>query len=108
MILGVLLWTGPVSADDAPISGTVKSVDDAGQTLTIETTANGKTRQVTIHLKPGAKIVRFARATEPGQTGFVEQPVALADLKPGWTVSALTEHEGDKEVSRYIRVVLDR
>jgi hypothetical protein len=34
--------------------------------------------------EPGAKIVRFTRPTEAGKTGFVEQPLALTDLKPGW------------------------
>ncbi len=96
------------SGDEAPISGTVKSVDPAAQTVTLETTAKGKTRQVVVHLKPGGKVVRFARSTTPGQTGFVEQAVALADLKPGWIVSAATKHEGDKEVAELVKVVLER
>jgi len=33
-----------------------------------------------IVLKPDSKIVKFVRATEPGKTGFVEQPLTLADL----------------------------
>src|SRR5947208_97358 len=41
----------------------------------------------------------LARATEPGKTGFVEQAIALTDLKPGWIVSAEIKHEGDKEVA---------
>ena len=99
---------GVVLADEAPISGTVKSVDPAAQTVTIESTAKGKTRQVVVHLKPGGKVVRFTRPTEPGKTGFVEQAVTLADLKPGWIVSAATNHEGDKEVAELVKVVLER
>ena len=59
-------------------------------------------------LKAGAKVVRFARSSEPGTTGFVEQPVALADVKPGWIVSAATRHEGEKEVAELVKVVLER
>ena len=99
---------GVVLADEAPISGTVKSVDPAAQTVTIESTAKGKTRQVVVHLKPGGKVVRFTRPTEPGKTGFVEQAVTLADLKPGWIVSAATKHEGDKEVAELVKIVLER
>jgi hypothetical protein len=99
---------GTAVADEAPISGTVKSVDPAAQTLTLETTAKGKTRQVVVHLKPGGKVVKFARASEPGKTGFVEQAVALADLKPGWIVSVATQHEGNKEVADLVKVVLER
>ena len=95
-------------ADEAPISGTVKAVDAAAQTVTLESTAKGKTRQVVIHLKPGAKVVKFVRATEPGKTGFVEQPLPLTDLKPGWVVSVETKHEGDKEVAELVKVVLER
>ena len=108
VILGVLAGSGVVWADEAPISGTVKSVDADANTITLEATARGKTRQVTVYLKPGAKIVKFARATEPGKTGFVEQAIALTDLKPGWIVSAETKHEGDKEVADVVKVVLER
>lgn len=104
-----LLWGfGVAGADEAPIAGTLKAIDPAAQTLTIEATAKGKTRQVTVHLKPESKIVRFTRATEPGKTGFVEQPVALTDLKPGWMVSVTTKHEGNKEVAEVVKVVLER
>jgi hypothetical protein len=104
-----LLWgAGVVGADEAPIAGTLKAIDPAAQTLTIEATAKGKTRQVTVHLKPESKIVRFTRATEPGKTGFVEQPVALTDLKPGWMVSITTKHEGSREVAEVVKVVLER
>jgi hypothetical protein len=108
VVTGVLLLTAAVAADEAPISGTVKSVDATARTIALESTAKGKTHQVVVHLKPGAKIVRFVRATEPGKTGFVEQPLALTDLKPGWVVSVETKHEGDKEVAELVKVVLER
>lgn len=95
-------------ADEAPISGTVKAVDAAAQTVTLESTAKGKTRQVVVYLKPGARVVKFVRATEPGKTGFVEQPLPLTALKPGWVVSVETKHEGDKEVAELVKVVLER
>jgi hypothetical protein len=76
------------AGDEAPIAGTVKAVDASANTLTLQTTAKGKTRDVTVLLKPDSKIVKFARATEPGETGFVERPLTLADLKPGgWSAS---------------------
>ena len=108
LLLGSVLVVAAATADEAPISGAVKSVDPAAQTVTVETTAKGKTRQVTVHLKPGAKVVKFARTTEPGKTDFVEQTVALGDLKPGWLVSIATKHEGDKEVADLVKVVLER
>jgi len=108
VILGGLGGSGVVWADEAPISGTVKSVDAAANTITLEATARGKTRQVTVYLTPGPKIVRFTRANEPGKTGFVEQAIALTDLKPGWIVSVVTKHEGDKEVADVVKVVLER
>jgi hypothetical protein len=108
MIFAATVLSGIAVADEAPISGTVKAVDPAAQTVTIESTAKGKTRQVVVHLKPGAKVVRFIRPTEPGKTGFVEQPAALTDLKPGWIVSVATKHEGDKEVADLVKVVLER
>ncbi len=108
-----LLFAGAVCvaaalADEAPISGTVKSVDPAANTVTLESTAKGKTRTVVVYLKPGAKIVKFNRATEPGKTGFVEQQLALTNLKPGWIVSAEAKHEGNKEVADVVKVVLER
>jgi len=108
-VLVVAAWlVGVAVADEAPISGPVKAVDPAAQTLTIETTGKGKARQVVVYLKPGAKVVRYTRATEPGKTGFVEQTVALGDVKPGWIVSVATKHEGDKEVADLVKVVLER
>ena len=108
VVLAGALSASAVHADEAPISGTVKAIDPAANTVTLESTAKGKTRTVVIHLKPGAKIVKFNRATEPGKTGFVEQQLALTDLKPGWIVSAEAKHEGDKEVAEVVKVVLER
>jgi hypothetical protein len=108
VILGGWLVAAPAAADEAPISGAVKAVDAAASTVTLESTAKGKTRTVVVHLKPGAKVVKFTRATEPGKTGFVEQPLSLADLKPGWIVSVETKHEGGKEVADLVKVVLER
>ena len=108
MLLAGALLAAPALADEAPISGTVKAVDPAANTVTLESTAKGKTRTVVIYLKPGAKIVKFNRSTEPGKTGFVEQQLALTDLKPGWIVSAEAKHEGDKEVADVVKVVLER
>ena len=108
VLAAVLCVVTAAVADEAPISGTVKSIDPAAQTLTLESTAKGKTRQVVVHLKPGTRIVRFARPTEPGKTGFVEQALALGDLKPGWIVSVEAKHEGNKEVAEVIKVVLER
>ncbi|MGH7393942.1 MAG: hypothetical protein ACREM3_31455 [Candidatus Rokuibacteriota bacterium] len=102
------LWGGVAWADEAPISGSVKAVDAAAQTVTLESTAKGKTRTVVVHLKPGAKIVKFVRATEPGKTGFVEQTLALTDLKAGWIISVEAKHEGNKEVADLVKVVLER
>lgn len=104
----VTISAGVAGADEGPISGTVKSVDASAQTLTLQSTAQGKTRDVVIHLKPGAKIVRFTRPTEAGKTGFVEQSLALTDLKPGWIVSVEAQHEGGKEVASVVKVVLER
>jgi hypothetical protein len=108
LVLSSLLAVAAAMADEVPISGAVKSVDTTAQTVTIETTAKGKTREVMVYLKPGAKVVKFARATEPGATGFVEQTVGLAELKPGWLVSIATRHEGGKEVADLVTVVLER
>jgi hypothetical protein len=108
MLIAGAVVAAPALADEAPISGTVKAVDAAANTVTLESTAKGKTRTVVVYLKPGAKIVKFNRTTEPGKTGFVEQQLALTDLKPGWIVSAEAKHEGDKEVTEVVKVVLER
>ena len=108
VLTSVVLWSALGWADEAPISGTVKAVDTGAQTVTLESTAKGQTRKVVVHLKPGAKIVKFARSSEPGKTGFVEQALGLAGLKPGWIVSVEAKHEDGKEVADVVKVVLER
>jgi hypothetical protein len=108
LLLGGLLWGSVALADEAPISGTIKAIDVAAHTMTLETTAKGKTREVTVDVKPGSRIVRFTRASEPGQAGFVEQSATLNDLKPGWVVSVTSKHDGGREVAELVRVVLER
>jgi hypothetical protein len=108
LLISSLLCLTSAYADEAPISGTVKTIDPTAQTVTLETTAKGKTREVTVDIKPASRIVRFMRATEPGKTGFVEQTATLADLKPGWVVSVTTRHEGGREVADSVKVVLER
>ena len=103
-----LVAASAVFADEAPISGTVKAVDPAANTLTIESTSRGKTRTVTIDIRPASKIVRFTRVSEPGKAGFVEQPARLTDLKPGWVVSVTTKHDGGREVAEVVKVVFER
>jgi len=56
VVTGVLLLTTVVAAEEAPISGTVKAVDVAAQTVTLESMAKGKTRQVVAHLKEVAEL----------------------------------------------------
>jgi hypothetical protein len=106
VVVGVLGAAHSV-ADEAPISGTVKAIDASAKTLTLQTTAQGKARDVTIVLKPESKIVKYARPTEPGKPGFVEQPLALSDLKPGWIVSVKTKHEGGHEVAEIVTAVME-
>ena len=112
LVLAVLTaggaWISPAIADEAPISGTVKAVDTAASTLTLQSTAKGKTRDVVVVIKPESKIVKFARPTDPGKTGFVEQTIGLGDLKPGWMVSVTAKHEGGREVAEVVKVVLER
>ena len=94
-----------VAADEAPIAGRITKVDATAQTITVESAAAGKTRSVVIDVRPVAKVVRFARGAD-GK--FAEQAIAVADLKPGWTVSVKTRHEGDREVAEIVRVVHER
>jgi len=108
VLLGGLLGWGVAVADEAPISGTIKAIDVAAQTVTLETTARGKTREVIVDVKPGSRIVRFTRASEPGKAGFVEQAATLTDLKPGWVVSVTAKHDGGREVAEVVKVVLER
>lgn len=108
LLISGLIWMSVAFADEAPISGTVQTIDPTAQTVTLETTAKGKTREVTVDIKPASRIVRFTRSAEPGKTGFVEQTATLGDLKPGWVVSVTTKHEGGREVADIVKVVLER
>ena len=104
----VLVTVASVSvADEAPIAGLVKTIDTVAQTLTVETSARGKTRIVVIDVKPETKIIRFVRGTERN-AGFKEQAAGLAEVKPGWTVSVATRHQGDREVAEVVRIVHER
>jgi hypothetical protein len=108
LLISGLIWMSVALADEAPISGTIKTIDPTAQTVTLESTTKGKTREVSIDIKPASRIVRFMRSTEPGKTGFVEQTATLGDLKPGWVVSVTTKHEGGREVADIVKVVLER
>ena len=90
------------SGDEAPIAGTVKAVDGAARTLTVEARAQGKVRQVVIEVRPATRIVRFVR--EAGGGAFKEQAASLEDLKPGWTVSVWSRASID-EYADILRVV---
>jgi hypothetical protein len=92
-------------ADETPIAGTVTAVDAGAQTLLVEARAKGKTREVVIHVRPTTKIVRFVR---DGTGPIKEQTARLDDLKPGWTVSVTTKHEGDNEVAEIVRVIHEK
>ena len=107
-VVAMLVLADFVAADEAPISGIVKAVDTANQTVTLEVAGRGKTRQVVVHLRPGARVIKFVRASEPGKAGFVEQQLPLADVKAGWVVSVETKPEGDREVAELVKVVLER
>jgi len=105
IILGV---SAAALADEAPIAGTVKSVDAAAGTFLMESTSKGKVREVVIHVRPESKIIRFTRSSDAAKPGFQEQAATLADLKPGWMVSVKTRHEGPKEVADTVRVVHEK
>ena len=108
MILTTVLGAWTASADEPPISGTVKAVDVGAQTLTLEVASTGKTREVIVYMKPGAKIVRFIRAIGPGKSGFVEQEVPLGAVKVGSIVSATTKHEGNREMAEQVKIIVER
>jgi hypothetical protein len=86
--------------------GTVKAVDGAAQTLTVQARAKGTVRQVVIEIRPATRIVRFVR--EAGGGAFKEQAASLEDLEPGWTVSVTTSHEGTREVAELVRIVREK
>jgi hypothetical protein len=41
LLISGLIWLSVGCADEAPISGTVKTIDPIAQTVTLEATANG-------------------------------------------------------------------
>jgi hypothetical protein len=96
-----------VRADEAPIAGVVKSIDAAAGTFLVESTSKGKVRQVTIHMRPESKIIRFERSMDAVK-GFNEVAAKLAEVKAGWLVSVTAKHEGDKEVAEVVRVVHEK
>jgi hypothetical protein len=109
IVAALLLCVGAsASADEAPISGTVKNVDAAAGTMLIESASKGKVREVVIHVRPDSKVVRFVRSTDATKPGFSERPALLADVKPGWTVSVKTKHEGQKEIAEVVNVVHEK
>lgn len=67
-MIGVL-WLIIVLADEAPVSGNVKTVDPA-----VETTSQGKPREVTVRIEPTSRIVRFVRVG----TGFEDKGCSSA------------------------------
>lgn len=56
MVLTMALGVWTASADEAPIAGTVKTVDVGAQTLTLEVASKGKTREVIVYMKPGPRL----------------------------------------------------
>lgn len=106
LVLIALLGTATlVGADEAPIAGKITKVDATTQTITVESAAAGRTRSVVIDVRPAAKVVRFTRGADGASA---EQAIAIADLRPGWTVSVKTRHEGDREIAEIVRVVHER
>ena len=103
ILIGVV--SGAV-ADETPITGSVKTADTTKKLLIVEASARGKTRLVEIDIIPETKIIRFTRAADG--KGFGEQPAALEDLRPGWTVTVKTNHHGNREVAETVRVVHER
>ena len=108
LLCGLFVVTGRdvVFADEAPITGTVKAVDATKKILTVEASARGKTREVEIDIKPETRIVRFVRGSDG--KGFGEQAATLEDIRPGWTVTVKTNHQGSREVAETVRVVHER
>jgi hypothetical protein len=92
--------------DEAPITGIVKAVDAASGTLIVEARAKGTVREVTIEVRASTRVVRFAR--EGGGGAFKEEPTSLEAIRPGWTVSVTTRHEGTREVAELVRVVHEK
>ena len=103
-----LAYVPVAAADEAPIAGTVKAVDVTEKTMTVETPGRAGARTVVIEIRPESRIIRTRRSTADGRPGFVEEAVALEEIKPGWTVSVTTKHDGDREVAVVVKVLMDR
>ena len=99
---------GVAAADETPIAGTVKAIDAVAKTLTVEAVTQGRSRVVVIEVRPGSTIIRTRRSSDPARPGFVEQAIPLDDIKPGWTVSVTTRHDGDREVAEVVKVLVER
>jgi hypothetical protein len=106
LVLALTVWLTVAQAHDGPVTGIIQAVDaDAmTMTMTVRSTGMGTTGEVLIHVRADTRVVRFTRAANR-RFAYVEQPSTLADLKPGWTVSVTTTHEGEKEVARLIRML---
>ena len=103
-----LAHVGTVAADEAPIAGRVTAVDATRKTVTVEASGRAGSRVVIIEIRGESKIVRSRRSTDPARPGFVEEAVALEEIKPGWTVSVTTKHDGDREVAVVMKVLTER
>ena len=108
VLTAMLFYGAPSLGDEAPIAGTVKSVDTAAGTMLVESAGKGQVRYVVIHMRADSKVVRLVRSTDASKPGFKEQPATLSDVKPGWTVSVKTKHEGDKEIAEVVRIVYEK
>ena len=60
-----LVGAGSAVADEAPIAGTVKAIDASAKTLTLQTTAKGKTRDVTGGAARTATVLVSRRSQKP-------------------------------------------
>jgi hypothetical protein len=106
--LTLVNWISLALADEAPISGTIKTINPAAQTMTVQTTAKGRSREVTIVMKPSTRIVRFTHSTEPDKHYFAEQPATLNDLQSGWIVRVTTQPGGARGMAELVQVMLER
>jgi hypothetical protein len=107
-ILFFLAWAGVTAGDEAPVAGTVQAVDLTAKTLTVEARARGGPRLVVIEVRAESKIIRSRRSSDPARPGFVEEPVLLEQIKPGWSVSVTTKHDADREIAVVIKILAER
>jgi hypothetical protein len=70
-------------ADEAPIAGVVKSIDVGAQMFIVEATAKG-TRQVTIHVRPTSRVVRFVRSDQGRAASSNRWPPWRISSPAGW------------------------